>query len=184
MPIDLDKPWFTQRQLLELVPQLTAKNLQNWIERGLMDTGGQKPGKAGRLYYTPLAAVLLTFVTEVVSLGVRPSSAFEMAEWLDARVRELWANKPEEFPESPEEPVSVKTWRLEVYRRAYVYRGEGGHHVWIEAEAPEVRTERLWLLPSVYIAVEIDLLSLRVLKRAQRLMAGLPANFPKPGETA
>lgn len=79
MMIDLEEPRFTQNEVLRMLPNLKAKQLQNWNQRGVLDEGDQRPGKAGKRRYTPIGLITLDFMQQVNRYGVPPSEAFEMA---------------------------------------------------------------------------------------------------------
>ncbi|MFM9860556.1 hypothetical protein RUR49_19020 [Pseudoxanthobacter sp. M-2] len=178
MTLDLDTKHFPQRKLLELVPGLKPASIRNWIERHLLDVGGARPGKAGQLLYSPMDAVRLTFVTQMVRLGVAPAPAFGMAMMIEERVRQLWASAPEEFTPDPDDPISLKAWKVGEYRRGYIYSTAEDGPQMRASDALSSDTMRLHFLPTTYITVEIDVMALHVLKRAQRVKAGLPAFFP------
>lgn len=178
MRYDLDEKRFPLRQLRELVPTLNSKSLRNWIERKLFDTGGQRPGKTGELLYTPMDAVRLTFITQMVALGVAPAPAFGMAMAVEERVRTFWASDPEEFTPWASQPIRLKSWKIAEYTRGYIYSSIDGSPQMRTSDTLSSDTARLHFLPTTYITVEIDVMALHVLKRAQRIKAGLPAFFP------
>jgi DNA-binding transcriptional MerR regulator len=85
MIIDLDAPLYTQADVLKLLPELKAKQLQNWSERGILDAGDQKPGKGSRRRYTVAGVLGLDFMRRATEFGVPPSEAAEMAhQYVDA----------------------------------------------------------------------------------------------------
>lgn len=183
MLFDLDKPRLQRRHLIEMVPLLTAKTMQNWIDVGHVDTGPQPCGKGRRYSFSPLMAVKLAFVVDLVRLGIQPTPAFSFAEMIEETVRELWASEPEEFPADPDKPICLKSWKADSYRRALIVQGNDGPPRMDLVAAGDRPSLRLWL-PTTYITVEVDILALRVLKRAHRVMARLPAFAPPREEEA
>ena len=91
----LDTPMFTQKQVLRMLPDLKAKTLQNWVSRGIIDVGEQKPGKQGKRLYTPLGVIMLDFMQAIGIYGVPPANAEEMAQRIAEAAEEFWKNGPE-----------------------------------------------------------------------------------------
>ena len=119
---DLERPMFTQKQVLRMLPDMKAKTLQNWAARGVIDVGEQKPGKAGRRLYTPIGVIVLDFMHNVGLYGVPPERAAEMADYVAEAAIEYWQAGPEiirtEDGESDWIPTSPD--RMKNYRKARI----------------------------------------------------------------
>ena len=103
MAVALDKlkPQFAQADVLRLVPSLRAKSLQNWIERGIVETPRRPRGKQGKgfyHYYPVIGVIMLAFMAEaVLTCNIPPRAARRMAEDVIDRAIELWKKYGDEI---------------------------------------------------------------------------------------
>lgn len=168
--IALEEPRFTQSQVLQIVPALTARTLQNWIDRGIVETSDRSPGYGNHRRYTALGVVQLAFMASIVELGMGPGDARELAHSVAAYALQLHATYP------AQEENGRLVWRAftrasEAYYRGYIVKRDGKLQIiWRMSELGVART----LLPAVYATVEIDLLVLFVLDRLYAFLAGHP----------
>lgn len=167
--IDLNQPRFTQAQVLKLVPELSAKDLQNWVSRGVLEVENPSPGRQGKRLYTGAAIVALIFMARITSLGIGPKAAFSMA----GKVMDHAEHIHEVYPTNEENGRLV--WTIagglpELYHRGYIFKFKGKHIIDIRKE--ELGIART-LLPNVYITVEIDFLVLGAFNRLYAFLAGV-----------
>ena len=79
--IDLDQPRFTPAQVLQaFVPTLTAKRLENWIERKVIEVTEPTPGRGRGRRWSAAGVIVLTFMARVTALGIGPTAAYSMAQ--------------------------------------------------------------------------------------------------------
>lgn len=173
--IDLDQPRFTQAQVLQLVPALSAKDLQNWVQRGVLEVENPSPGRQGKRLYTGYGIIALAFMAHMTALGIGPKAAFSMA----AQVVEHAVHVHEVYPVQFEQgklPYVIVGGLIEIYHRGYIYKFKGEHVINIQKEP--LSDLRVYF-PEVYITVEVDFLVFRYLNRIYKFLAGEPINDKK-----
>jgi hypothetical protein len=175
--INLNTGRFTQAQVLQMVPMLSEKNLQNWNDRKIIKHRGPKPGTQGKRLYTGLKVIGLTFMAPVVELGIGPSDAARMAgigpsgtarmaEKFPQRALEVHADNPAQERDGVLH-WSIDAGALHLYKVGRIYKYEGRHELRIlNRDAP------VELLPNVYVGVEVDFLILGALNRIYSMIAG------------
>jgi DNA-binding transcriptional MerR regulator len=171
--LDLEKPQFSQSDVLTLAPEIKAKMLQNWNDRGLLNTKNQLPGRQGKRLYSGVGVVMLRFMGAMTNLGIQPSDAREMAD----RIGDHAVGLHGVYPTSDDR--GIPEWVIagshpEFYHRAYIIK-DGSKYLAIimKEELGIMRT----LLPHTYITVEIDFLVLQTLNRIYEFCArrdGIP----------
>lgn len=175
---DLEKPLFTQSQVLRMLPDLKAKTLQNWASRGLLDAGDQKPGRQGRRLYTPLGVIMLNFMQQIVFLGIPPERADELANQLAEAALEFWRSV--EIGRSDDDKsrrVLVSQDRLKSFRRArvVVFKSEDtacGYRSYLEfVDNLDDVADRYHF--RIGIVVEVDFIILETINRMFQLEAGV-----------
>ena len=154
---------FTQEEVLQLVPLLKAKQLQNWVERGIVEPDPEKEeGKGYHRNYTVLGVVMLDFMAQMVALNIPPSMARDLADEVAGYAVEMWKTHRKTLLKG-ETIVIVAGDEMEKLRRcrvAMVRQGRNGPYVYTLAEI-DSRDRRMISAPSVSIVVEVDALAIR-----------------------
>ncbi len=175
--INLHEPRFTQAQVLECVPGLTAKTLQNWLApaRGIFPIE-QRPGRQGKIRWSALQIISLAYMVIVVRLGIPPHASFALSDPVRTRALDLhrsidpvpwregldWhAGVPDHFVY---DQLYVATDHHEVFRQ---YFRSTEHDVFRKSN------------PGAYIVVEVDRIVLDTLNLIARLPLGREAD-PRP----
>ncbi|PRA57521.1 hypothetical protein CQ062_01835 [Ochrobactrum sp. MYb68] len=175
MIVDLDEPRFTQNEVLRMLPNLKAKQLQNWNQRGILDVGDQKPGKTGKRLYSAMGIILLDFMQQVNRYGVPPSDAVEMAMIAGTIAIEYVASDPEVIlvegehrwiPIGPEQVQNMRRGIITVLDNEKYYIQMEGDGVW------DVDTYRARMIHHVGILVEVEQMIALCINRIFLLEAG------------
>jgi hypothetical protein len=170
--IDLDEPWFTQAQVLDAVPALTPKTLQNWASRGILDLHEPNPGRQAKRLYTGIGVIMLAFMARVTALGIGPSAARDMAETVAKHAADIHRAYPVS-EENGRLQWTIAGSHYELYHRGYIIKHKDQHRIIIQMEGLGIlRTQ----FPHVYLTVEIDFLVLSVLNEIYRVAAGQKAS--------
>ncbi len=167
--LDLETPRFTQAQVLTLVPGLSAKTLQNWLARGVIQHPDIAPGRQAKRLWSGIVVLALDFMVAISDLGIGPAVAAELAETYVQHAMDLHQNYPVEVG-----PDGVLEWieqwcHQDLYSRGHIYKLDGKHLLSIDnRNVHEVRM----FLPHVYIGVEVDRMILIMLNRIYLQIAG------------
>src|SRR5262245_43943471 len=122
--IDLEGGRFTQADVVALVPDLSAKTLQNWNDLGLIGPANAKPGRQGKRLYTGAGVVCLAFMAALASQGIRPGIARDLAE--DVWKRTLLLHKVHPTSEvGGQLHWIIKGSNPELYFRGHVFKYDG-----------------------------------------------------------
>lgn len=159
MPTDLDAESYTQAQILELIPKLKAKSLQNWIARGVIEIHGARPGRQGKLRWSGKDVIALTFMTEMVEIGIAPLEASMMVAPVIEMLPDFLARFP--IPEGRDGYLLDPSADYKAYRIA---GGKDGS-AWLHRITPGSAFGRLSSFPVVYQVVELDLLFIDCINR-------------------
>jgi DNA-binding transcriptional MerR regulator len=171
--IDLEKLQFPQADVLILAPEIKAKMLQNWNDRGLLDTKNQLPGRQGKRLYSGVGVVMLRFMAAMTNLGIQPSDAREMADRIGNHAIELHNVYPTRNDRGIPEWV-IAGGHPELYHRAYILRDGDKYRAMIMKDDLGIMRP---LLHHTYITVELDFLVLQTLNRIYEFCAqrdGIP----------
>lgn len=124
---DLERPIFTQKDVLRMLPDMKAKTLQNWASRGVLDVGDQKPGKQGKRLYTPLGVIMLDFMLKAGEWGIPPERSVDLADHIAEAALQFWASPPEIMvPEGTKHRwIPVTPEKMKSYRRAIIHQWTG-----------------------------------------------------------
>jgi len=179
--IDLEAVSFTQAQVLSMIPTLTAKNLQNWNDRKILEMDGptashrrRKPGRqpgSKRRKYTAVGVIGLRAMSYLVGLGIKPSEAADLGQKVMERALTVHETHPYR------EIDGVLTWVIDgsepnKYHRGYIYRFHGKHMMLIFAgEMPILQRIEA---SQAYITIEVDILIIKALCRIYAAVAGKP----------
>jgi len=163
--IDLKTATFTQAQVLELIPELSAKTLQNWNERDIL--GVRPPGRKGkRRQYTGLGVIALKFMADVVVLGIQPGEACEIAQQFAERALEVHRNHTA-VEQNGRLMWTIDAANRDAYRTERIIKLNGKHGLY------GAMHKAVWPFgPHVYITVEVDLLVIEMLNAIYRVLAG------------
>lgn len=164
--IDLDAPAFGNQQVLDLVPDLKAKALKNWNERGIFHDPQEKPGRGRKWRYTPAGVIALAAMNEIVRLGVPPTDAVGIGETIAGRAYDLQRDHPCTLRNGAPH-YSIEAAEIGSYRRGFIYRLDG------ELVISIAETHRT-LLPLFCIAVEVDQFILAMFNRIYAYTHGVP----------
>ena len=176
--IDLTQPRFTQAQVLQLVPKLAAKDLQNWVQRGVIDVGNPLPGRQGKVLYTGAGVVALAIMARLTKLGIGPRAADAVAD----RAIDHAVMLHDKYPVASNSGYLswiIVTEEASVYHRGYVFR-HGDEHVMLIKNG-ELDFHLRLVLPDIYITIELDILLLSTFNRLYKLLAGLPPDMDSSG---
>ena len=164
--LDLETPRFTQAKVLEIIPALTAKAMQNWTTRGIVQDAETEAnpasGRQARRRYSAVTVIMLDFVSSVADLGIGPAVAGELAGQVGERAIALHDEYPAEIGDAGTLEFVEKLHYQERYARGFIYKTEGQHILDIRYQDFSVARQ---FFPSVYITVEIDRLILVSLNR-------------------
>jgi hypothetical protein len=167
--IDLEAPRFTQAEVLAMAPELTAKTLQNWTSRNVLEAG-ERPGRQGKLRYTAMGVIALVFMAKLGRLGHSPAAAFHLFDEVSDRVDHLHSG----YPATEDDGClrwPIEASRLSEYARGYIF-DKGGEPT-IRIYPNDLALAR-FEMPSVYITVEVDILVLEMLGRIYAFLSGRP----------
>lgn len=169
--IDLGEPRFAQADVVQLVPGLTPRTLQNWAER-LLEFDEPNPGRGAQRFYTAFAIVVLRFMQALVELGVPPSAARDMAAEVSDAVVDLHRTYPaKEEPDRLHWPINAKT--AHKLRRAYIFKSKKGEYA-ARIEHGDLSNIALTVSPTAYITVQVDVLSLEAFNAIYAFIAANP----------
>lgn len=157
MMLNLEKPAFTQDQVLRMLPLLKAKQLQNWSARGLLDEGDQKPGKGGRRRYTAIGVLMLDFMQRVTDLGVPPAPAKEMANDYAHAATEYVQSGPEVIvKENGGRWIPIRPEDMKRFRMGQITKVDEGHYYMIVRYPNDPDAEKDRFISPVRLTVEVD----------------------------
>lgn len=166
--IDLEEPRFTQADAVQLVPGVTRRTLQNWVQRALLELAEANPGKGAVRLHSGLGIVVLRFMQVLVETRIPPSAAREMASEIVQPVLDLHrsyqAEKRAGRPHWNVDAASVQS-----LRRAYITVSKGKYRV--RVERGDLENVRQTATPEVYIVVQFDMLCLRAFNRIYEFIA-------------
>ena len=114
LPFDLDEPLLRQSEVLEIVPDLTAGRLQNWIARGVIETPPKE--KHAKLYWSPVAVIGLHIMVELTNLSVKPTVAHDVAEQLLGHLDEFIDRIPRNMGDEGFEKFDLPMEKRDVQR--------------------------------------------------------------------
>lgn len=173
MIIDLNDPRYTQSDVLKMLPDLKAKQLQNWSVRGVLDAGEQKPGKGLRRKHTPAGVLGLDFMQRATDFGIPPASARQMADEYVEAASEFLASEPEVIVKQDGcRWLPITSEKMESFRRGKIVRvSEGEYYLFIEREGEGIPFENR-TLHVFNIAVEVDYLVAMAVNRMFLLESG------------
>jgi hypothetical protein len=169
--IDLDEPRFTQAQVLQCVPGLTPKTLQNWLApaRGIIPIH-QRPGRQGKIRWSALQIVALSYMVLVVRLGIPPHASFALSTAVKTRALHLHKSI-DPVPEG-----EVPNWHAGVldYDQLYVVSDQDQvyRQYFKSTEYDLLRSSS----PGAYIVIEVDRLVLDSLNLIYRLPDAIAAD--------
>lgn len=165
--IDLEQPRFTQAQVLKLVPALRAKDLQNWLNRGIFEVEEASPGRQGKRHYTSVGVIALAFMAELTALGIGPAVAYRMVDTLAEHA--LMVHKVYPTDKDKNTPFWVIIGNApHLYHQGFVFKHSGKQVMLIRRDDKLLRP----FLPDAYITVEVDFLVFWVLNRIYAFLAG------------
>jgi hypothetical protein len=168
--IDLETPRFTQAEVLEMLPNLSAKTLQNWTSRGVFDLGleNQNPGRQGKRRYTGIGVVMLAFMAELTGIGLGPSVTIKLADDVAAHAMDVH----EVYPAREENGFLnfvISGSHYNIYHRGYIVKIDDDYRIFIRKEGLGIART---IYPFMYITVEIDFLILTVLSKIYAHISG------------
>lgn len=187
---DLEEPLFTQADVLKVLPDLTAKNLQNWAERGLLEIDDPRPGRQAKRLYTAVGVIMLAAMNRMVKFGLGPTDARDLIDPIAECAVRLWSRAPDEEGQHGERKIVHEYGKLVTYRRGYVVRQGDRYAMNIQTEPfqSDLSPHQRLSLPWDYHVIEIDLMVIGLLNKLHRLVAGLDPhsseNDPDPTPTA
>ena len=167
--IDLSQPRFVQAELLQMIPSLTSKMIENWTVRvpGLQPS--ERLGSGRKRTYSPVGVVVLAIMVKLVDLGIKPSEAFDIAKQIGLRAIPLH----EAFePELKDELLRwvTRPQVLDLYHRGLIAKKDGRHVIMI-GQTQELEELRL-AVPLIHITIEVDMLIMGLLNMIYRQVAG------------
>lgn len=155
--LNLEEPMFLQSDVLKLVPRLTGKTLQNWAVHGNSKGAEKQTHHRAKRRYRPVGVIMLSFMAEVVDMGIPPSVAREMAQIVGGAAIDIW-NLNLERPDGKGVPT-ITIWsdgEYEFYRRGFIHKawpGGNGYEMQLRRTVPD----RVLMLPMIYLTVEVDM---------------------------
>lgn len=172
---DLEEPRFTQAQVLKMLPDLKAKQLQNWSSRGVLDDQRQKPGKGERRLYTSLGVVMLDFMVKMLAFGIPPTAARDMADHFAEAAISFVKREPEiVLQDDGRKWIPVRPDNIGSFRRALISPlTDGDYYFRFEGACPDdldgfhMRTNMFGV-----ILVEVDFMIAQSLNRIFLLEGG------------
>lgn len=172
---NLEDPIFTQADVLKILPDLTAKNLQNWAERGLLDIDNPRPGRQGKRLYTAVGVIMLAAMNRMVKFGLGPTDARDLVDPIAECAVQLWRRAPDEEGQHGERKIVHEYGKLVTYRRGYVVRRGDAYAMNIQTEPfqSDLSPHQRLGLPWDYHVIEIDLMVIGLLNKLHRLVSGL-----------
>ena len=167
--IDLTHPRFVQSELLEMIPGLTPKMIENWTVRipGLQPS--EKLGSGKKRTYSPVAFIVFAVMVKLVNLGIKPSEAFNIANQLGWRAIHFHNTIEPEVEDGRLKWVAHRGV-LDLYHRGLIAKKDGQHVIMI-GHAEQFEELRM-ATPLIHITVEVDMLIMGLLNTIYRKVAG------------
>lgn len=170
--IDLRKPRFKQRDVLDLVQGLSAKTLQNWNQRSIFEIVDQFPGRHAKRLYAPIDVIMLTIMVNAAQLGIAAGAAQKIAEQIAPRVEALYS-APSCVVGSGRPEWSISLSDLKNYQRAIIFKRDGEHIAFILND-DDYNRQRPWPgFPNTYVMLECDFIILQCFNRMYAKIAGV-----------
>jgi hypothetical protein len=172
--INLKNGRFPQADVLRIVPELSAKTLQNWVDpkrKIIPFEGDRRPGRQGKILWTASGVICLSFMSKIVPLGISPRAAWKMSGRIEEHahyIHDVWPV----IEEKGRLIWSIPRDQPELQHRGFIVRYEGEHSVILEQNR-DAPNEHRPLLPDVYVTVEVDRLILGALNRIYAFLAGV-----------
>ncbi|WP_290774396.1 hypothetical protein [Hoeflea sp.] len=140
-----------------MLPGLKAKQLQNWSNRGVLDTGDQKPGKGLRRKYTPAGVIALDFMQEATLFGIPPANARQMADEYVAAADEFLGSNPEVITKADGcRWIPVTPEKMESFRKGRITRiSDSEYHLFVERRDGVIPFEDRFST-IFHVALEVD----------------------------
>jgi hypothetical protein len=154
---DLRTPLYTQADILEMVPGLTSKTLDNWIGRGVIRTDMERPGKRGRLYWTPASVVLLRSLLSLTKVGLPPAAAAAIAQEVEGQIDSFLGRFKLAEGERGVPSFITRFDEIDVLHRAIVEQSEDGTFSFYVLEGGSREYLQRMHAAYAYIVVEIDI---------------------------
>ncbi|MFD0933862.1 hypothetical protein [Methylobacterium trifolii] len=165
--LDLAKPQFTQAEVLQIIPHLSGKTLQNWKSRGLINSGDTS-GKGNRHLYSALGIVMLNFMDKITRIGISPALARSVSNRVAECAVELWNLQIDHVRADGMREIAVFADGNDTYRRGFLYNYEIGHSFIVSRQDPIGS-----LSPRIFVVVAVDLINIAVLNMINRRLAGI-----------
>jgi hypothetical protein len=166
--IDITEPRFTQAEVLETLPWLKPKTLQNWVSRDVLRIQDPNPGRQAKRAYSGIDIIVLGFMARLgESLGIGPSAARELARRVALHATDMHTYYPAKKENGCLRWV-IAGDEYDSYHRGYIVKYNGKHQIFILKDLGILRTQ----FPGIYVTVEIDFLILAVLDAIYLVLAG------------
>ena len=183
--LDLGERQFPQADVLKILPRLSAKSLQNWRNRGIIDIDKAGQGKGKAHLYTGHGIIMLAFMERLVDLGIPPADAVKMAPGVAQCAQQIWDLRLDEVrPSGMRQIIPPASSTNDDYRRSFIFKDDIGYRMEIG------RKDRTGSFTTrFYIVFAVDLFNINVLNLINRHLAGLHPvvvhihdNFDEEGE--
>lgn len=164
--IDLNEPRFRQGPVLEMVPDLTGRTLQNWHARHT--SPAVTPGRWQKRMYSGAAVIALAAMAPLTRLGIPTTAAAKIGERIALRAVEVHSFHPHR-EEDGVPRFSVLADAMDLYHRGLILRVEGELVILIGKNDEQMRP----MLPYVYVTVEVDQLALGMFNKIYDQIHGI-----------
>ncbi|NJO53843.1 MAG: hypothetical protein HC829_02495 [Bacteroidales bacterium] len=154
MKIDLAAPIFTQADVLEILPGLKAKTLQNWNERRLLDTGDQTAGRGGKRMYSGINIIKLSFMNLITEFGIGPKFASETASFIVGRANDVHSNH-KIIVEDDGVHWAIDAGNIDSYKVGFITKKTDSRYDF-ELEDQHHSRMRRFGEPHIYLSIEVD----------------------------
>lgn len=171
--LPLNVPRFQQKQVLQMASACSAKDLQNWLTRGIIPHADKNPGKQGRRLWSPAGVIFLQAMSYLTKLNIPPSEAADLAAKVSGHAQDIYDQYPYEKEEDGSLVWAVSAELMGMYHRAYVFKVDGTHRVMILSGGLGIRRT---VYPEVYITIEVDVLIFRLLNLMHQSEARIAAS--------
>lgn len=156
--IELRTPYFAQAAVLEILPDLPAKTLQNWLSRNVLVLENQNPGRQAKRYFTPYGVIVLAFMIALTERGFSPSDSAEMSTSVADRASEIFDRLISEVDISSDGPfIPYPANSYDKCQRHLIMKSDGRFFLTELHDDIDVVSWKRTVFAPIYTVIETDM---------------------------